>query len=123
MFEHTHKFESHYDHWLLGLNGDKEAIFAARSPARHADRIDCPVIFFQGLDDRVVPPQQSEQMVDILRRKGLPVAYLAFPGEGHGFRQAATIRTALESELGFYARILGFQPADALPPLTIDNLD
>ena len=123
MFEHTHKFESHYDHQLLGLNGDREAIFEARSPSRHADRIDCPVIFFQGLDDKVVPPAQSEHMVGILRQRGIPVVYLAFEGEAHGFRQADNIRRALETELAFYARILGFEPDGDLPSIQIENLD
>ncbi len=123
MFEHTHKFESHYDHQLLGLNGDRNKIFEARSPSRHADRISCPVIFFQGLDDKVVPAEQSEQMVDILRKRGIPVAYLAFAGEGHGFRQAQNIQRALEAELAFYARILGFEPDGTLPSIQIHNLD
>jgi dipeptidyl aminopeptidase/acylaminoacyl peptidase len=80
------------------------------------------VIFFQGLDDRVVPPNQAEAMVDALRAKGLPVAYLAFPGEGHGFRRAETMRRALEAEFGFFARVLGFRPAEPLPPLAIEHL-
>jgi dipeptidyl aminopeptidase/acylaminoacyl peptidase len=86
------------------------------------DRLSCPVIFFQGLEDRVVPPNQAEMMVEALRRKGLPVAYLAFEGEQHGFREAATIQTVLRAELTFYGRIFGFAPADALPDLVIENL-
>lgn len=121
MFAHTHKFESRYDHWLFGLNGNREEIIEARSPARHAERIDCPVIFFQGLDDKVVPPQQSEHLVEILRSKGLPVAYLAFEGEGHGFRRADTIKSCLEAELDFYATILGFGMTDRAPSIEIEN--
>jgi dipeptidyl aminopeptidase/acylaminoacyl peptidase len=79
-------------------------------------------VFFQGLEDRVVPPNQAEAMVDALRRRQLPVAYVAFPGEQHGFRQAANIKRALEGEYLFFARIFGFEPADALPPLDIEFL-
>ena len=94
----------------------------ARSPLHHASRLGCPIIFFQGLDDRVVPPNQAELMVDALDRQGLPVACLMFEGEGHGFRQAGTIRRCLEAELLFYARVFGFEPADALAPVDIRNL-
>jgi dipeptidyl aminopeptidase/acylaminoacyl peptidase len=80
------------------------------------------VVFFQGLDDRVVPPNQAESMVDALRNRQLPVAYVAFEGEQHGFRQAANIRRALEGEYLFFARIFGFEPADSLPPLEIEFL-
>ena len=123
MFAHTHKFESHYDHQLLGLNGNREQIFEERSPSRHAEKISCPVIFFQGLEDKVVPPGQSEHMVEILRKRGIPVAYLAFAGEAHGFRQAENIRRALEAELAFYARILRFEPYGDLASIQIENLD
>ena len=87
------------------------------------DRLNCPVIFFQGLEDKVVPPNQAQMMVDALDRKGLPVAYLAFEGEQHGFRQADTIRRTLDAELYFYGRIFGFAPADDLSPVPIKNLD
>jgi dipeptidyl aminopeptidase/acylaminoacyl peptidase len=80
------------------------------------------VIFFQGLDDKVVPPSQAEAMVAALRAKRLPVAYLAFAGEGHGFRKAETIRCTLEAELYFYGRVFGFRPADHIPPVEIENL-
>jgi dipeptidyl aminopeptidase/acylaminoacyl peptidase len=77
------------------------------------------VIFFQGLDDKVVLPAQSESMVQALKDRGIPVAYLAFEGEGHGFRRLATIRRCLEAELYFYGRVFGFDPADAIEPVTI----
>jgi dipeptidyl aminopeptidase/acylaminoacyl peptidase len=80
------------------------------------------VIFFQGLEDAVVPPNQAEMMVEALRRKGVPVAYLTFEGEQHGFRKAETIRTVLLAELAFYAHVFGFRPADAVPELAIENL-
>jgi dipeptidyl aminopeptidase/acylaminoacyl peptidase len=87
------------------------------------DALSVPVILFQGLEDRVVPPSQTEVIVDALRRKGLPFAYLTFEGEDHGFRRDATIQRCLEAELSFYGRILGFEPADDLPPLQIEGLD
>ena len=80
------------------------------------------MIFLQGLDDKVVPPNQAEAMAAALRAKGLPVAHLAFEGEGHGFRRAETIEQALQAELAFFCRIFGITPAERLPPLEIDNL-
>jgi dipeptidyl aminopeptidase/acylaminoacyl peptidase len=118
----THKFESRYLDSLVAPWPAGEAIYRARSPLFHAEGLSCPVVFFQGLDDPVVPPNQAEEMVAALRRKHVPVAYLTFPGEAHGFRKADTIRRTLEAELAFFARILGFTPADPLPPLAIENL-
>ena len=118
----THKFESRYLDRLVGPWPEAAALYRARSPIRHVDRPSCPIIFFQGLEDAVVPPNQAELMVEALCRKGLPVAYLTFEGEQHGFRQAATIQTVLRAELAFYGRIFGFTPADGLPDLVIDNL-
>ncbi len=100
----THKFESRYVTNYLVARSD----CAARSPLAHADQLDSPVIFFQGLDDKVVTPAQSESMVAAMRKRGVPVEYHAFEGEGHGFRRAATIETCLEAELAFYGRVLGF---------------
>jgi dipeptidyl aminopeptidase/acylaminoacyl peptidase len=121
--EDTHKFESRYLDSLIGPWPEAREVYEARSPVNHADGLDAPMIFLQGLDDRVVPPSQSEAMVEALDRKGVPVAYLAFEGEQHGFRQAANIRRALEAELGFYGRIFGFTPADDVEPIEIRNLD
>jgi dipeptidyl aminopeptidase/acylaminoacyl peptidase len=118
----THKFESHYGDSLLGAWPEKRNLYHARSPLYAADAISCPVIFFQGLKDRVVPPNQMERMAQALRTKKLPVAYLTFAGEGHGFRRSQTIQRCLEAELAFYAAIFGFTPADTLPPLNIENL-
>ena len=118
----THKFESRYLDRLVGPWPEAAALYRARSPIHHVDRLSCPIIFFQGLEDAVVPPNQAELMVEALRRKGLPVAYLAFAGEQHGFRQAETIQTVLRAELAFYGRIFGFAPADPLPDLVIENL-
>lgn len=118
----THKFESRYLDSLVAPWPGGASIYRERSPLFHIERLSRPVIFFQGLDDRVVPPDQAETMVGALRAKRLPVAYLAFPGEGHGFRKAETMRRALEAEFSFFARVLGFTPADSLPPLEIENL-
>ncbi|MCG8544552.1 MAG: S9 family peptidase [Alphaproteobacteria bacterium] len=119
----THKFESRYLDRLIGEWPADKAVYDARSPIHHADGLDCPVVFFQGADDKVVPPNQAEAMVSVLREKGIPVAYILFEGEGHGFRQAENIRRALEGELAFYGRIFGFAPADDLQPIEIENLD
>ncbi len=118
----THKFEARYGDGLLGPWPTVREVYHARSPLYAADDIKCPVIFFQGLNDRVVPPDQTERMVNALRAKKLPVACLRFEGEGHGFRRGDTLRRALEAELAFYGRVFGFTPADALPPLAVDNL-
>jgi len=118
----THKFESRYLDRLIGAYPAERDRYLARSPIHAVDRLSCPVIFFQGLDDAVVPPSQAERMVEALRSRGLPVAYLAFEGEQHGFRKAETIERTLQAELCFYARVFGFTPADELPELAIDNL-
>jgi dipeptidyl aminopeptidase/acylaminoacyl peptidase len=118
----THKFESRYLDRIVGPLPESEALYLERSPINYTDQLDCPVIFLQGLDDKVVPPNQAEAMVDALKVKGIPVAYLAFDGEGHGFRKAENVESALVGELAFYGRIFRFQPADKLPPLEIHNL-
>lgn len=117
----THKFESRYIDLLVAPYPAGEAVYRERSPLHHAHRIECPVIFFQGLEDRVVPPNQSETMVAALRERGVPVAYLAYEGEGHGFRQAANIKRTMEAELSFYGQVLGFTPADDVEPVQIEN--
>ncbi len=102
----THKFESRYLDWLIGPYPQEEALYRERSPLTHADKLDCPVIFFQGADDRVVPPNQTEMMVEALRRRGIPCGYLLFAGEQHGFRRAENIKRALDAELYFYAELV-----------------
>jgi dipeptidyl aminopeptidase/acylaminoacyl peptidase len=99
----THKFESRYLDWLIGPYPQEEQLYRERSPLYHADRLSKPVIFFQGEEDKVVPPRQSEAMVEALRRKGNPVGYFLFAGEQHGFRKAANIQRCLDAELAFYA--------------------
>jgi dipeptidyl aminopeptidase/acylaminoacyl peptidase len=118
----THKFESRYLDSLIGPYPAAKDLYVARSPIHFTDRLSCPLILFQGLEDKVVPPNQSEMMADAVRRKGLPVAYVAFAGEQHGFRKAETIVRSLEAELYFYGAIFGFHPADPIEPVAIDNL-
>jgi dipeptidyl aminopeptidase/acylaminoacyl peptidase len=119
----THKFESRYLDSLIGPYPASRDAYAARSPIHFTDRLSSALILFQGLDDKVVPPNQSEMMAEAARRKGLPVAYLAYPGEQHGFRKAETIVRSLEAELYFYGRVFGFEPADRIEPVAIANLE
>jgi len=88
----------------------------------HLDRLSSPMILFQGTEDKAVPPNQATDMADALRAKGLPVALIMFEGEGHGFRQAANLKRSLEAELSFYAQVFGFDLADPIDPVPIDNL-
>ncbi len=118
----THKFESRYLDTLIGAYPAAKDVYHARSPIHFVDRLACSLILFQGLEDKVVPPNQSEMMAAAVRAKGLPVAYLAFEGEQHGFRKAATIVRSLEAELYFYGAVFGFTPADQIAPIQIDNL-
>lgn len=119
----THKFESRYLDRLVGPYPQARDVYLARSPVQHIDRLASPMILLQGREDKAVPPAQAEAMFEAVRAKGLPVALLMFDGEQHGFRRAATIRRALEAELYFYGRVFGFQPADTIEPVPIDNLD
>jgi dipeptidyl aminopeptidase/acylaminoacyl peptidase len=108
----THKFEARYMDRLVGPWPEAEAIYRQRSPVHHIDRLRCPVIFLQGLQDKVVPPSQAEAMVKALKQKGLLVEYVTFADEQHGFRSSDTIRRAFRAELEFYGKVFGFQPAD-----------
>jgi len=118
----THKFESRYLDNLIGPYPERRDLYIERSPIHYADRLSCPVIFFQGLEDKVVPPNQAETMVEALRKKGVPVAYVAFAGEQHGFRRAENIKRALDGEFYFYSRVFKFEPADEVEPVPIENL-
>lgn len=117
----THKFESRYLDRLIGAYPEQKQIYGSRSPINFTDNLACPVIFFQGLEDRVVPPNQAEMMVKALQQKGLPVAYVAYPGEQHGFRQAENIKRTLEGELYFYSQVFGFALSEAIEPVEIFN--
>ena len=118
----THKFESRYLDRLVGPYPQMRDRYRERSPIHFVDRIRCPMLLFQGLDDRIVPPNQAELMVAALRRNGLPVAYIAFEGEQHGFRKAENIKRTLDTELYFYSRVFRFPPADPVDPVPIENL-
>jgi dipeptidyl aminopeptidase/acylaminoacyl peptidase len=118
----THKFESRYCDTLIGPYPAERQKYVERSPIHFTDRLSSALILFQGLEDKVVPPNQSEMMADAVRRKGLPVAYLAYPGEQHGFRKAENIVRSLEAELYFYAAVFGFPLAEPIEPVQIDNL-
>jgi dipeptidyl aminopeptidase/acylaminoacyl peptidase len=117
----THKFESRYLDGLIGPYPERADLYRERSPITHADSLNCPVIFLQGLEDKVVPPNQAEMMVELLRTKGIPVAYMPFEGEQHGFRMSENIIRALEAELLFYGKVFGFPVADAIEPFEIYN--
>jgi len=118
----THKFESRYLDGLVGPLPEARDIYRERSPIHHVDQIRCPMILLQGRDDKVVPPSQAESMAAAVRAKGLPVALLIFEGEGHGFRKAETVVRAFEAEAYFYSRVFGFDLADEVEPVEIENL-
>jgi dipeptidyl aminopeptidase/acylaminoacyl peptidase len=118
----THKFESRYMDSLIGPLPQAQAVYDSRSPLNHLDGFKVPVLVLQGADDPVVPPSQSQRIVDALRARSVPVAYILYPGESHGFRKPETIINSLQAELAFYGRVFGFEPADQLPPLAIEGL-
>jgi dipeptidyl aminopeptidase/acylaminoacyl peptidase len=120
--EDTHKFESRYLDGLIGAYPERADLYRDRSPISSVDRLSCPVIFFQGDEDKIVPPNQAEMMVNALKAKGLPVAYVLFEGEQHGFRKAENIKRALDGEFYFYSQVFGYQPADSIEPVAIYNL-
>ena len=101
----THKFESRYLDKLVGPYPEQQQIYQERSPINHIDQLNCPVIFLQGLEDKVVPPNQAQLMVNSLEKKGIPVVYVKFPDEGHGFRKSENIIRAMEAELSFYSDV------------------
>lgn len=121
--QHTHKFEERYLDSLIGPFPEMEDLYRERSPIYHTDRLSSPVILFQGLEDEIVHPEQSEIIAKALRKKGLPYAFLTFEGEQHGFRNAETIQKCLDAELYFYSRILGFELPTGFSSIEIVNLD
>ena len=118
----THKFESRYLDRLVAPYPEGAETYQGRSPINHTEGLSCPIILFQGLEDRIVPPNQAEMMYAAVRDKGIPCAYIPFEGEQHGFRRAENIKRALEAELYFYSRVFGFDPADPIEPVQIENL-
>jgi len=115
----THKFESRYCDSLVGPYPEAREIYRDRSPIHHTDRLSCPIILFQGLLDPVVPPSQAEAMIAALQAKKIPYAYVTYPDERHGFRNADNVRHSLLAELSFYGQVFGFEPADELEPVPI----
>jgi dipeptidyl aminopeptidase/acylaminoacyl peptidase len=118
----THKFESRYLDGLIGAYPEEAELYRARSPINAVDQLSCPVIFFQGDEDKIVPPNQAEMMVEALKAKGLPVAYVLYEGEQHGFRKAENIKRTLDGELYFYAQVFGFELAEVVEAVAIANL-
>eukprot|EP00775_Hariotina_reticulata_P008995 gene8995-9168_t len=123
--QHTHKFESRYLDLLIGPYPAEQELYRQRSPIHFANNIRAPVAIFQGDEDEIVPPEQAVVMWKALKEKGLPTTLMMYKGEQHGFRKADHIRSALEGELYFYGRVLGFNAtySPELQPMTIDNLD
>lgn len=118
----THKFEARYLDRIVGPYPEQQELYVHRSPIHHVDRLSSPMLILQGLDDKVVPPNQAEAMADALRAKGLPVALMMFEGEGHGFRKESTRKAVLEAQQSFFAQLFGFTPADEIPQLEVENL-
>jgi dipeptidyl aminopeptidase/acylaminoacyl peptidase len=121
--ETTHKFEERYLDWLVGPLPEALDRYRERSPITHADDIRAPVLIAQGLDDEVVPPSQAEQIVEALRRNGVPYVYVPLEGEGHGFRRKESRARLLRTEWGFFGGVFGFTPADDVEPVEIAGLD
>jgi len=117
----THKFESHYVDTLVGTYPERADLYRDRSAVYFADNLKCPVILFQGLEDKIVPPSQAEEFVAVCEKKKLPYAYVAFEGEQHGFRQEKNIRRSIDGEMYFLSRIFGFTVADTIEPVQIEN--
>ena len=118
----THKFEAKYDEKLIGPYPETRQVYFDRSPINFIDHLSCPIILFQGEEDKIVPPNQAKKMFDSLKEKKLPTAYLLFEKEGHGFRSSAVIKKTLEAELYFYSKIFGFEIEDDIEPIDIQNI-
>jgi len=122
MTRDTHKFESRYLESLIGPYPKRRDLYRARSAIHHTDKLSIPLIFFQGLEDKIVPPNQTMMMMEAMKKRGLVVACMMFEGEQHGFRRAETIRRALDSELYFYSRIFDFAVPSDITPIAIVNM-
>jgi dipeptidyl aminopeptidase/acylaminoacyl peptidase len=117
----THKFESRYCDRMVGPYPECAEVYRDRSAIYFADQLSAPVILFQGLEDKIVPPSQAETFVEVCKEKKLPYAYVAYEGEQHGFRQDKNIKRTFEGELYFFSRVFGFEPADHIEPVEIEN--
>ncbi len=113
---------SRYTDTLVGPYPARRDLYVERSPIHFTERLACPIILFQGSEDKIVLPNQAQTMFEAVKAKGLPVAYLEFEGEGHGFRKAENIKRGLDAELYFYSKVFGFELADLVHPVAIDNL-
>lgn len=118
----THKFEARYLDGLIGPYPERKDLYLERAPIQHVDKLSCPLLLLQGADDKIVPPEQSEIMYQALSKKGIPVAYLLFENEGHGFRMSETIKKCLEAELYFYSKIFHMELSEEIPEIPISNL-
>lgn len=122
MRKETHKFESWYLDRLIGPYPECRDLYQKRSPINFIDNLSFPVIFFQGLEDKIIPHDQTEKMFNELSRKGLPVSNLTFEGEQHGIRRSENIKRALDAELYFYSKVFSFRLADQIEPVQIQNM-
>lgn len=122
LMKDTHKFESRYGERLVGPYPERVDLYRERSPIHYVDKVSCPMILLQGLEDKVVPPDQSAKFYDAVRKKRLPAAYVTFEGEQHGFRKAENLKRSIEAELYFYSRMFGFEPSDPIEPVPIENM-
>jgi dienelactone hydrolase len=118
----THKFESRYGGTLIGPYPECKDLYISRSPINSIQNLRCPLILFQGDEDKIVPPSQSEMMFHAVRRKGIPAAYLLFRGEQHGFRKAESVKRTFEAELYFFSKVYKFELAEPVEPIAIENL-
>ena len=121
--KHTHKFESRYLDKLIGPFPDQIDLYKQRSPINHYQSLSAPVILFQGNEDKVVPPEQSQAMYESLLHKGVPCCYLLFENEAHGFRNEATLKTVIDGEYAFYTRLFGLHPEQSLLEIPIRNFE
>ena len=119
--EETHKFESRYLDSMIGSYEENRIEYINRSPINHPEKLSCPIILFQGLEDKIVLPNQSRMMADALNKNGIPFAYIEFEGEQHGFRKSENIKHSIEAELYFYSRVFGFSVPDNIDQIKINN--
>ena len=118
----THKFESRYCDRLIGPYPERADLYRERSAINYVDNMSSPVILFQGREDKIVPANQAEIFVDACRKRHLPFAYVLYEGEQHGFRRDRNVRQTLEGELSFLCQVYGFEPADEIEKVKIENL-